>query len=259
MFDLEEGQERTLRFLCEASTQYAILAPAVSRSLGRRLRTLARSAKVTLHPSTEQLFCPKCSQVYVPGCNCHVSTRLKRRKRRRKKAQAPWAPNAQTIAGAPTKRQSQTDKTERPKRFVQYSCGVCSHRRRTALPRRPKRAWQKSTASGAEAAPSSLGTVAQKKQAAASEEARNAARVAKRLKAKAKATAKAKAEARPGPEGAKDPKALAQPQPQVAALASELDKATQPEASRRKRPREDQLTRVMKQLERAGSSTGFDF
>ena len=34
--DIEERQDRTLRFLSEAATQYAILAPATSRSLGRR-------------------------------------------------------------------------------------------------------------------------------------------------------------------------------------------------------------------------------
>lgn len=36
--DIEECQDRTLRFLAEAATQYAMLAPATSRSLGRRLR-----------------------------------------------------------------------------------------------------------------------------------------------------------------------------------------------------------------------------
>ena len=254
---LEQCQDRTLRFLCEAATQYAILAPAVSRSLGRRLRNFAKGSKVALHPTTEQLLCSKCSQVYVPGMNCRVSTWLKKKKRRRKKAKARTKPPKplQTNPLVIQKKEHTTrEKAEKPKRFVQYSCGVCRHRRRIPLPRRQR------TAKPREEKKSSFQTVAQKKQAAASEEARNAARVAKRQKAKAKA-AKAGGDL-------KAPQALQAPQAAQAGTAAVATQPAKPDMEvkdssevRRKRPREDQLSRVTKQLEtqRAASSSGFEF
>ena len=54
--DIEERQDRTLRFLSEAATQYAILAPATSRSLGRRLGSPKSWVKVLqqqLQPPTK--------------------------------------------------------------------------------------------------------------------------------------------------------------------------------------------------------------
>ncbi|CAJ1344296.1 unnamed protein product [Effrenium voratum] len=152
---------------------------------GRKLRNVARDAKVALHPTTEQLFCSGCSQVYIPGSNCRVSVQpLRKRKRTRKKpskaerrakpTKTGWTPGPKAKA-----------EPEKPKRCVQYSCQWCGHRRRIRLPRR--------RAPRAAAAPTSFQSLNQKKQAAASQEARDAARAAKRQR-EAKAKAKAASE-----------------------------------------------------------------
>lgn len=221
MLDAEQCQDRTLRFLCQAATQYAILALAVSRSLGRRLKNYAKSSKVLLHPSTEQLFCPRCSQAYVPGCNCRVSTRPRpRRKKPRKKTKralnelTPSKPKSSPSNGGEPKGGMETAKpdpkakTKAAKRYVQYSCGVCRHRRRIPL---PKRRRQKITPQSPNSGHGSHGshavfrTVAQKRQAAAAEEAKNAARAAKRQRAKAKALAQ-QAQTTKEIQGGQDPK-----------------------------------------------------
>eukprot|EP00438_Fugacium_kawagutii_P009448 Skav202059 [mRNA] locus=scaffold1138:542258:543205:- [translate_table: standard] len=315
MLDLEQHQDRTLRFLCEAATQYAVLAPAVSRSLGRRLRTQAKSAKVALHPSTEQLFCPKCSQAYVPGSNCHVSTRQRRRKRKPRKkskkssnkltplpkssaskafgnSKSSGAQAAKIEPKAKPKAESKAEPKAKPrakiakaKRFVQYTCKVCRHSRRIPLPKRP-RVSQKSQVSGG-----GHRTVAQKKQAAACEEARNAARAAKRQKAKAKAMASAGAKIEEHGEACEAEAAGSSSQNdgskelpvqgldvRTAAFSNSVEaKVVQGEAapfeaglqktpgqgqeSRRKRKREDKLSQVMNKMsnQRASSSSAFDF
>ncbi|CAJ1457461.1 unnamed protein product [Effrenium voratum] len=258
MLSTHESQDRTLRFLCEAATQYALLAPPVSRSLCRRLRNVARDAKVALHPTTEQLFCSGCSQVYIPGSNCRVSVQpLRKRKRTRKKplkaerrakpTKTGWTPGPKAKA-----------EPEKPKRCVQYSCQWCGHRRRMRLPRR--------RAPRAAAAPTSFQSLNQKKQAAASQEARDAARAAKRQR---EAKAKAKAASAPQPSGARslmqvpEPKAVAKaatqvPEPKAAAKAvsqvpepkSVAKAATHAEAEqpRRKRKREDKMSRALAHL-----------
>ena len=290
---LDEQQDRTLRFLCEAATRYAILAPAVSRSLGRRLRTQAKSSKVVLHPSTEQLFCPKCSQAYVPGSNCRVSTRRRKKKRRKKKKErksSKEAPSPKPLTskggkgsgekGAVETREGKTESKAKTRatKYVQYSCGVCRHRRRIPLPHRK----QKRVAQGPGAGNSgAFRTVAQKKQDAALQEAKNAARAAKRQKAKVKAAAAASAEIEatpPMPASAPgagkeevtkirtlDEKAHSQRpiEPTAVVLQPKADEPSvlvAPEAPR-KRKREDKMSRVMNQLsnQRATSSSGFEF
>ena len=317
MLDAEQCQDRTLRFLCQAATQYAILAPAVSRSLGRRLKNYAKSSKVLLHPSTEQLFCPKCSQTYVPGCNCRVSTRPRpRRKKPRKKTKkalnelTPSKPKSSPSKGGEPKGGMETAKpdskakTKAAKRYVQYACGVCRHRRRIPLPKRRRQKitpqWPNS-GHGSHGGHAVFRTVAQKRQAAAAEEAKNAARAAKRQRAKAKALAQ-QAQTTKEIQGAQDPKEDAK-MPATSGSAQEVapnledseakikgskgleEKAAtsptelragaetaQPKAApagptsqgqepRRKRKREDKLSRVMNQLsnQRSQSSSGFDF
>ena len=304
MLDAEQCQDRTLRFLCQAATPYAILAPAVSRSLGRRLKNYAKSSKVLLHPSTEQLFCPKCSQAYVPGCNCRVSTRPRpRRKKPRKKTKKALneltskpksspSKGLEPKGGTETAKPDSKAKTKAAKRYVQYSCGVCRHRRRIPL---PKRRRQKITPQSLNSGHGSHGghavfrTVAQKRQAAAAEEAKNAARAAKRQRAKAKALAQAQTAKEI--QGGQDPKDAIMPAMSSSAqeVAPNLEdseakikgstnptelwagpEAAQPKAAgptsegqdpRRKRKREDKLSRVMNQLsnQRSQSSSGFDF
>jgi len=311
MLDAEQCQDRTLRFLCQAATQYAILAPAVSRSLGRRLKNYAKSSKVLLHPSTEQLFCPRCSQAYVPGCNCRVSTRPRpRRKKPRKKTKralnelTPSKPKSSPGKGGEPKGGMETAKpdpkakTKAAKRYVQYSCGVCRHRRRIPL---PKRRRQKITPQSPNSGHGSHGshavfrTVAQKRQAAAAEEAKNAARAAKRQRAKAKALAQ-QAQTTKEIQGGQDPKdakipAMSSAQEvapnledseakigskgldekaatptelragEAAPKAAPAGPTSQGQEPRRKRKREDKLSRVMNQLsnQRSQSLSGFDF
>ena len=104
-------------------------------------------------------------------------------------------------------------------------------------------------------APRGFRTVAQKKQAAANEEAKNAARAAKRQKAKAQAAKAATVDA------------ITQDTTEVGATAVPAVIPLQPvrmlevtASQGRKRKREDKLSRGMKQLNESGrSSSGFDF
>lgn len=137
------------------------------------------------------------------------------------------------------------------KRFVQYSCDVCRHRRRLWLPKHRRVPRREGAAPGTTA----FRTVAQKKQAAANEEAKNAARAAKRQKAKAQAAKAATVDA------------ITQDTTEVEATAVPavipLQPVRMPEVTAsqgRKRKREDKLSRGMKQLNESGrSSSGFDF
>lgn len=137
------------------------------------------------------------------------------------------------------------------KRFVQYSCDVCRHRRRLWL-RKHRRVPRRE---GAAPGTTAFRTVAQKKQAAANEEAKNAARAAKRQKAKAQAAKAATVDA------------ITQDTTEVEATAVPavipLQPVRMPEVTAsqgRKRKREDKLSRGMKQLNESGrSSSGFDF
>ncbi|CAE7359589.1 unnamed protein product [Symbiodinium sp. CCMP2592] len=185
MLDRMELEDRTMNFLFEAATQYSLLAPAVSRALARRMRVFASGAKVGLHASSvEQLMCPCCSQVYVPGYNCHVSVKPTKRKRKdRRLTKSRTAISARKSSYSETDKQGSTRHPKKPRslrRWLHYICRWCKWRRRLVLPCQPQRPQV--------AARPAAKTLAEKKQAAVSEEARNAAKAAKRLKqAKAKA------------------------------------------------------------------------
>lgn len=61
-----------MHFLLEAAHAYALLAPAASRSMTARARSLAKANKFEVHPSLRQKFCGNCSQILIPGANCRV-------------------------------------------------------------------------------------------------------------------------------------------------------------------------------------------
>lgn len=119
-----------------------------------------------------------------------------------------------------------------PKKCVVYACRVCRGRRRVALPRRERH--------GKVALPRM--SLAQKRQAAANEEARNAARAAKRQKAKQKEKEKA-VEAVGLAE-------TAGPEP------VEVEKS---KGVGRKRNREDKLSRAVSKLNTDRAAGSFEF
>ncbi|CAE7615135.1 HMG1 [Symbiodinium pilosum] len=155
------------------------------------MRVFAKNSRVALHAaSVEQLMCGRCSQVYVPGYNCQVLVRRVGKRRKimmtksgRKALPESKRPDRKTTDGAQggSVRKHPLSKI---RRCVHYICRWCGWRRQVLLPRQPQRPLRE--VSGAR--PSTL-TLAEKKQVAVNEEARNAAMAAKRLK-KAKAQAK---------------------------------------------------------------------
>merc|ERR1712032_135211 len=58
------------------------MGPATSRSMVLNLRRYSATTRIPLHATVENRFCSRCSQVYVPGKNCHVKVEGLRRKRR---------------------------------------------------------------------------------------------------------------------------------------------------------------------------------
>lgn len=313
MLDRVELEDRTINFLFEAATQYSLLAPAVSRALARRMRVFASGAKVNLHASSvEQLMCPRCSQVYVPGYNCHVSvkpTKMKRKHRRITKARTSTSTRKASYSETDKQGEAVHQKCSLPKpsrrmrhatgfegstrhpkkpqisrRWLHYICRWCKWRRRLLLPCQPQRPQRPQVA----ARPAAK-TLAEKKQAAVSEEARNAAKAAKRLK-QAKAKAKSTASCVPSgagedvsmrddglapvvessgsatsalclPTAIKDreesamPNVLTADQPKASPAHPEAVAKQEPKAKRR--PRQDKMSRALAQFGRAAVDTSF--
>ncbi|CAE7255183.1 unnamed protein product [Symbiodinium sp. CCMP2456] len=310
MLDRMELEDRTINFLFEAATQYSLLAPAVSRALARRMRVFASAAKVNLHASSvEQLMCPRCSQVYVPGYNCHVSVKPTKRKRKdsritksrtsistRKSSYSETDKQGEAVhqkCSLPTSSrrmrhatgfEASTRHPKRPRilrRWLHYICRWCKWRRCLLLPCRPQRPQV--------AARPAAKTLAEKKQAAVNEEARNAAKAAKRLK-QAKAKAKSAATCLPAgagedasmradglapavessgsaagalslPTAIKDreesatPNVLTADQPKASPAHPEAVAKQEPKAKRR--PRQDKMSRALAQFGHAAFDTSF--
>ncbi|CAE8616156.1 unnamed protein product, partial [Polarella glacialis] len=173
-----DREDRTMQFLFEAANKYALLAPAVARSMAARLRSVAAAAKVSLHSaSVENLFCPRCSQVYVPGINCRVAVEPLRKRKRRKRCllrrSSTTAPAARTLTPRRTQHAKGPSKAvpsdalvaepsrrrgpAKPKRCMRYWCGICGHGRRLRLPprERTKSRFRKAGSIGVGAATSS--------------------------------------------------------------------------------------------------------
>ena len=102
-----DRDDRTLRFLVEAAHAYAIVAPAVSRAMMVRMRSLAAATDVEIHQNIRQRFCAKCSQIYVPGSNCYVSIgQPVKKKRRARKSEAQVLVGPKTVSIGPKIRET---------------------------------------------------------------------------------------------------------------------------------------------------------
>eukprot|EP00747_Dinoflagellata_sp_TGD_P029687 gnl/TRDRNA2_/TRDRNA2_134090_c0_seq1.p1 gnl/TRDRNA2_/TRDRNA2_134090_c0~~gnl/TRDRNA2_/TRDRNA2_134090_c0_seq1.p1 ORF type:complete len:357 (-),score=64.28 gnl/TRDRNA2_/TRDRNA2_134090_c0_seq1:168-1238(-) len=149
-----DRDERTARFLLEASHMYALLAPAASRSMLARMRAVAAAGSLDIHSSVSQRYCARCSQVCVPGSTGRVSVelgkrpwrRLRHRQRRAKdvpsknRRRLPGAQGAANIRadGIGTVASGKRLYTPQPAaRCVCYTCGVCGHSQRQTIPKRP--------------------------------------------------------------------------------------------------------------------------
>jgi len=169
---LSDRDERTLQFLIEAAHTYALIAPAASRAMSLRFRAVAAAAGIEIHPNVRQRFCDGCSQIFVPGSNCHVSVKRGRRRRRRRRSIAGSQRRGCAIGhavDAKTRTVSSSKKPSKkpPAKHVQYLCCVCSHTKRLRL--EPKAKARAMPCGG--------------KRSTAKEEARNAAAAAKRARA----------------------------------------------------------------------------
>merc|ERR1719336_1485375 len=230
-----------------------------------RMCAVAESAKIHVAPSVTQRFCRGCSQIYVPGSNCHVRTeRVKRRRRRRGTPTATSSAKKEVSRAddlpAAKKAQKSASARSRRGRFMCYSCTVCGRQQRFSLPARPRQIARRPCAGDAATATQPLtGKEANRKRLAT--EARNAAMAVKRARAAAKGVpAKGHAKGSGGPAAKGDvekaPSPLTTSAPQASASASAPHAASEVGAAQKKRRKGDKMGAALDAAARTSQQTG---